>query len=314
MSVINWLLLSIGDLVQWAWHALGALFAGLCAALDYILNPILSPVLAVLNRVLTPAADAVYAALGALPVWLGLTIVSAICGVLMLIAFKYLSNQEAIGRSRDRMSAHLLSLKLFKDDIGVTFRAQKRLFTALLVWQWHMLRPLFALIILLLPVFAQMGLRYQWRPLEPGEETLVRIQLDPNPGRVENAMLRPSPAITEQVGPVAGDQALVWRIRAGAPGRYQLQFELDGQVIEKELVVGNPFQRVSAVRPGHTWTTQLLHPAESRLPSDSPVQAIEIEYGGVDSWVYGQNWWILYFFIVSMLAAIALLPFFKVRF
>jgi hypothetical protein len=45
------------------------------------------------------------------------------------------------------------------------------------VWQWHMLKPMLLLIVVLLPVFAQMGTRYQWRPLQgTGEETIIRVE------------------------------------------------------------------------------------------------------------------------------------------
>ena len=85
-------------------------------------------------------------------------------------------------------------------------------------------------------------------------------------------------------------------------------------MIEKELVVGPDFQRVSAARVGRDWTAQLFHPAERTLPSTSAVKSIEVLYAGVDSWIYGANWWLLYFFVISMLTALVFKPFFKVRF
>ena len=78
--------------------------------------------------------------------------------------------------------------------------------------------------------------------------------------------------------------------------------------------MGAGFQRVSAVRTGRDWTAQLFHPSERMLPKGCPVQSIEIEYDGVDSWVSGADWWVLYFFVISMLAALILKPLFKVRF
>lgn len=282
--------------------------------LHSILNPVLAPLLFGINRVGTIVGDVLYAGLGVLPVWLGLTLISAVCGMLMLILFRYTSNQDAIGRHRDRMSANLLALKLFKDDIGVAFRCQGRLAIEMAKWQWHMLRPIFILIVLLLPVFAQMGTRYQWRPLKPGEETLLRVNLHENHADSINASIAASDGIAEAVGPVAGDRDVVWRLTAGEPGRYTLDITVGDQSVQKEFVVGEPFERVSALRPGWDWTSQILHPIESPLPGEGVVQSIEIEYPGVESNIYGANWWILYFFIISMLAAIAMLPFYKVRF
>ncbi len=314
MAAINWLFIHAGNAAQWLWGFLKAFCGGVWGAIDAVLNPVLSPVLSFLNPICTKVGDGVYAVLSPLPVWAGITLLSAVIGVVMLIAFRYTSNQAAIGRARDRITANLLSLRLFKDEIGVTLRAQRHLFGALLRLQWLMLRPLLIMIFPLLLVFAQMGTRYQWRPLHPGEQTLVTLHLSPEHADLSEAVLQPSPGVAEAVGPVSGGGQMVWRIRGGEPGRYVLQFDLAGVRVEKELVVADSFQRVSAERPARRWTTQILHPVEPPFPSASPVQSVEIIYGRVDSWVYGANWWILYFFVVSMIFALVFKPVFRVRF
>jgi hypothetical protein len=315
MAALNWLLLHAGNAALWLWHALGWLLAQVGTGLDALLNPVLSPVLAVLNRATTAAGDGVYAGVGWLPAWAGLTLLSALAGVLLMIAFRYTSNQRGIGAARDAISANLLSLKLYKGELGVALRAQGRLLGALARLQWHTLRPMLILALPLMLVAAQMGLRYQWRPLRPGEEALVRVTL--NSAAAEHggtaARLAPNLGVADAVGPVPGGGALVWRIRAGAPGRHTLIFTINGVPLEKELVVGTPYERVSETRPGRDWTAQLLHPAEKPLRASDPAQRIVVEYPGVDSRIYGADWWILTFFVVSMIAALAAKPFLHVR-
>ena len=246
--------------------------------------------------------------------WLGLTLVSAVIGVLLLIGFRYTSQQKAIGRARDDITANLLAIKLFKDELRVGFRAQWRLLGALARLQALMLLPVLIMALPLVLMVAQMGLRYQWRPLRPDEQTFIKLELNPEYADVQQAELEPSPGVIDVVGPVPGGDELVWRVRGGEPGRYTLRFDIGGTVVEKQLVVGDGPQRVSAVRPGKCWTSQILHPAEARLPADSPARSIEILYGGVDSWIYGADWWVLYFFVVSMVFALLFKPVFKVRF
>jgi hypothetical protein len=140
------------------------------------------------------------------------------------------------------------------------------------------------------------------------------MHLHPAETGVPDAELEPSPGAIVEAGPVPGGGELVWRIRAGEPGRHTLRFKVGGTTLEKELVVGDGFQRVSAERLGSRWTSQILHPTEPLLPHDSPVQSIEIQYSGVHSYIYGANWWILYFFVISMAFALLFKPVFKVRF
>jgi hypothetical protein len=311
---MNWLLLHLGNAAQWLWEAIKAGAATVWGGLDAVLNPVLSRVLAVLNPIGTVIADGVYAILSPLPVWLGLTLVSAVAGVVMLIAFRYTSNQKAIGRARDDITANLLALKLFKDEIGVTFRSQGRILGALARLQWHMFRPVLIMLLPMLLLLGQMGVRYQWRPLHSGEAALIRLRLNPDVTEVPQVMLEPSPGLQVEAGPVPGGGELVWRVRAGDPGRHMLRFNVAGTTLEKELVVGDGFQRVSAERLGSRWTSQILHPTERLLPHGGPVTSIEIGYSGVQSYIYGANWWILFFFIVSMAFALLFKPVFKVRF
>lgn len=77
---------------------------------------------------LNAAADAVgqglLAPIAAAPEWLSTAAVAAVTGVLMLVAFKFTSNQRAIKRVRDDVSANLLTLKLFKDNTSAVVKCR----------------------------------------------------------------------------------------------------------------------------------------------------------------------------------------------
>ena len=314
MDTVNWLLMNIAAAVLWLWEMLEDIFGAVASALDAVLNPHLSPLLSVVNPICTVIGDAVYAALSPLPVWLGLTLISTVAGVVMLVAFGYLSNQEAIGNAKDDIKANLLALKLYKDELHVTFSAQCRLVWAIVRLQRYMLVPILILMPPMLVGLAQMGIRYQWRPLQSGEQTLIKLQLEKDRANPEEAMLQPNSGIVVEVGPIPAGRELAWRVRGAKPGRHVLKFTIEGAVVEKELVVGDAFERVSAEHPDGRWTRQLLHPVERPLPADSPVQLIEVLYPSRESWFHGANWWILSFFVVSMAAALVFKPVFKVKF
>ncbi len=313
LNALNWLLLKIGDAAQWLWAAVSSFFGWVWDGFVGLLNPVLSPLLALLNPICTAAADIVYAPLELFPAWVGITLISAVAGVLMMIVFRYTSNQTAIGRARDNITANLLTLKLFKDDLRVAFGAQRRLVGAILRLQWHMLRPVLIMLPPMLLLLAQMGLRYQWRPLRVGEQTILRVKLAGEATDYLGATVTANPGVAVELGPVPGNNELAWRLRATQPGRHLLKIQLDDAVIEKEMVISPDRTRVSPVRPGHHWTTQVLYPAEPPIPADVPVRRIELDLPSEESWIYGENYWILYFFIVSMLAALLVKPFFKVR-
>ena len=93
-----------------------------------------------INIFTNAAADVLFAPITYLPGWLSNTIISAIVGVGLLIVFKYTSNQKAIGKVRDSIKANLLALKLFKDSISVTLKAQGYVFKGALLLLVHAVR------------------------------------------------------------------------------------------------------------------------------------------------------------------------------
>jgi hypothetical protein len=314
MDAIDWLLLNVGYAVQWLWDGAGSALSWLWSGFVWLVNPVLSPVLRVLNPIFTSISDAVYAVVKLLPEWLGLTLVSAVFGFLLLLAFKYMSNQEAIVRVKDDIKANLLALKLYKDELSVTFKTQGRLLWAICRLQRYMLVPFLILLLPMVMFIAQMGLWYQWRPLHPGEQTLVKMELSKELPEFEEPALDAGEALEVEVGPIAGEEQVYWRVRAGAPGVHTVKFRVAEETVEKEVIVGEGLQGVSPKRSASSWVNQLLYPAESIIPTEAGVQSIEINYPGVESYIYGADWWILYFFVVSMVVALALAPVFKVKY
>ncbi len=53
--------------------------------------------------------------------------ISIVIGLLMVIVFRYTSDQKAIGRAKDKLKAHLLAVRLFQDQLPVVMRAYGRI-------------------------------------------------------------------------------------------------------------------------------------------------------------------------------------------
>lgn len=309
---LAWFLDAVGRLVLGLWDAVVAVFSWLWELLDAVLDPVMRAVLSVVNPLVTRAADGAYAVLDRLGMEAGITILSIVFGVLMLVAFKYLSNQKAIARVNNDIKANLLALKLYKDELRVTFVAQGRLFWAVVRLQRYMLTPVLILLLPMMIVLAQMGIRYQWRPLAPGERTTVEARLTDSTGAPPMS-LSVDNGVQVEAGPIVGDGRAVWRVRAVSPGRHLLKINHGLTLAEKELVVGKAGERVNPER-ATKWTTLLLNPAEPPLPKGGPIASIAVEYPATTSWICGSDWWVLYFFVVSMVAALVLKPVVGVKF
>lgn len=256
------------------------------------------------------------APVGWLPGWLSATIVSAATGVLLLIVFKYTSNQRAIKRVRDDIKAHLLAVKLFKDSIWVTFRAQGRILTGAFGLMVLAIVPMLVMIVPVCLLLGQLALWYQSRPLRVGEETVVTLKLG---GDAESSWpevyLEPTSAAKVAVGPVRvlSNREVCWRVTARENGYHLVLLHVDQETSQKELAIGDGFMRLCTKRPGWNWSDILLHPGERPFRRDSPIESIEISYPDRESWTCGSDWWVVYWFAMSMVGALCFRPLLNVN-
>jgi hypothetical protein len=229
-----------------------------------------------------------------------------VTGVLLLVVFKYTSNQPAIKRVRNDIDANLLALKLFKDSARVTVGAQGSLLLGASQLFVLALVPTAVMVVPVTLILGQLSLWYQQRPLRVGEEAVVTLALNGDAGDpFPEVGLGPTDAVETTVGPVRvfSKREVCWNIKARESGYHRLAFEVNGQVADKELAVGDGYLRVSARRPGWVWSDALLYPAEEPFTPDSPVRSIEIVYPPRSSWASGTDYWVIFWFVVSLATA-----------
>jgi hypothetical protein len=268
---------------------------------------VLTQVVVWLNAVANALGCILLAPAAVLPGWLSATLAAAATGLLLLIAFKYTSHQRAIRAVRSDIKANLLALRLFKDSPLVAVKAQG----AILLGAGRLLvLALVPMLVMLVPVcliLGQLGLWYQVRPLHIGEETVITLHLSgDDDGAWPEVYLQPTTAVEVSVGPVRAQskREICWNVKARDDGYHRLVFQVSGQAIEKDFAVGHGFMRVSARRPEWSCEDVLRHPAESPFGPDAPVRSIEVDYPSRVSWTSGTDWWVAYWFVVSMVAAL----------
>lgn len=267
---------------------------------------VVAQLVAWLNLAANTLGGVLLAPVALLPGWLSATLVAAATGVLLLVAFKYTSNQHAIKRVRDDIKANLLALKLFKDSPAVTLRAEGRVFVGAFKLMLHAIVPMLVMVVPVALLLSQIALWYQARPLHVGEEALVTLKLNGEPGAdLPDVQLDGGDVCETMIGPlrVPSEREVYWSVKAKQPGRHELVFRAGDAAFEKEFVVGDGFARTSLMRPGWNWLDMLLHPWERPFAPDSLVQSIAIQYPARASWTSGADTWVIYWFVMSMLAA-----------
>jgi uncharacterized membrane protein (DUF106 family) len=241
------------------------------------------------------------------PMW-GLLPISALLGAGMLWVFGRTSNQESIRVTKNRLKACMLEMRLFTDEPRLVWDAQKGLLLANLRFLALTLRPAVFLAIPMVLLFAQLEAFYGRAPLTVGQSAIVTVQMKQDLGGDPAVPLLQSPDGIVVEGPpvrVPGERQISWRIRAVRELSGTLKFVLPAGVAEKHVEAGVGPRYVSD-RSVSTLLGQLWHPGERRL-SLSSVDWIEIRYPSATvAWLGLDFPWVVWFLLISMVAALLL--------
>lgn len=251
------------------------------------------------------------------PLW-PLVVFSLITGIIMLVIFRYTSNQAGIKQAKDRIKGYLYEIRLFKDDLRVLFSAQKNILRYNLTYIRHGLKPMLFMTLPIVLILIQLDGWFGYRPLNPGESAVVSLKLSENgdADALSNVSIESSDGITIETPPlrIPGEREVNWRIRANEPGEQSLTFGVLNDKFQKRLIVADgKLSRLSPVMPSGFWDT-FLHPGEKPIAESSPVRQIEINYPPRSIGILGWGvHWLVVFFIVSIAFAFAFKGLFKVE-
>ncbi|MBW2281367.1 MAG: hypothetical protein JRG76_05060 [Deltaproteobacteria bacterium] len=201
--------------------------------------------------------------------------------VVMLLAFRFFSNQQTLDRSKDRIKAHLLELWLYRDDMGVTMRAQGNLLVYNLRYLGALLLPMAVMALPFVLLLAQVEARFALRSLHAGESAILSVQVDPGlmPSALPVSLDLPA-GLVRETPPlrVDGGHSIAWRIRGDAAGEYDVGVRVGDVAVTKRVVVEGNGAHISPwiQRASDPWT--LLYPLESPLPAEAGVRAVSLDY------------------------------------
>lgn len=241
---------------------------------------------------------------------------SALTGMLLLVVFRYTSNQREIRRAKDRLQAHVLAVRLFQDDLGVVLRSYGRVLAGTLAYIRYSLLPLAVIVFPLAVILAQLDMRLGCTSPRPGGSFLLKIRTAVQVS-IEPVTLETPPGLHLDVPPVrmSQEREMNWRLRTERDGEFTLRVVVAGRSFEKKVVASGNLAALPAARVRNRLTQALFYPAESALPQNGLLEAIEIVYPPRAIEVAGYEMsWLLPFFVLSLVAAFAMKPLVRAEF
>ena len=230
--------------------------------------------------------------------------VSVVVGLLMVVVFRYTSDQKAIGRAKDALKAHLLAVRLFQDQLPVVLGAYVKILAGTGRYLRLAFTPFLVAIIPMTFLLVQMDRYLGWMPLTTSQNFLLEAQAD-TPEVLDRMELRlpDGLAISAPAVHIPDEKIVVWRLVAKWPGQYDVDVVAGGQAAGKHIVVASAMERISPVRLRGNFWGRMFSSAEPAIENSSAVRAISVNYSERTIPLFSMEWnWLVLFFIVSLIS------------
>ncbi len=252
------------------------------------------------------------------PVW-GMLFVSFASGIIMLLIFKATSDQAGIKKAKNKVRGHFLAIRLYRDDLGLMFGTVKNLLISNFLYLKKAFRPMLFLMIPVGIILLHLAGRYEKRPFQIGETTVLSLRLAENTSweQLKKVEIDVPDGLKLETPPVRIVQLseISWRIRVEEQGEYWVAFKLADHVVKKKIVVNEILLPLDSKVTRSSFSTLLSNTDESSLPESGPFLAIEMAYPKREFDMFGfELHWLLSFFLLSLVSGFAFKRFLRVEF
>ncbi|ANM29805.1 hypothetical protein ABI59_09775 [Acidobacteria bacterium Mor1] len=264
-------------------------------------------------KLINAVASAIFGVLfapfsGLNPVW-PILIVSILFGVVAILVFGRISNQDKIKDIKDRIRGNIIAIRIYQDDIGLLFKLQWRILVGTLNYLRYSL-PVFLFVIPpLIVIAAQMFLHFEHRPFQPGETTLVDVELQQGTDLSTVSLEVPAGVTIETPAVrIPSRSAVSWRVRVDEPGEHMLAVKAGGDQVDKQLVAGGSWASINVKRCQTCVSdTFLFNPGEPPIEAGNRIQMVEVKHPSFSNEWMGIDWhWLILFLVFSLVAGFGL--------
>jgi uncharacterized membrane protein (DUF106 family) len=250
--------------------------------------------------------------------WIGMILISLLTALLMLFVFRFTSNQQGIKNVKNKIKAHLLEFRLFKDSLKISLKAQGSILRYNLKYISYTAKPLLVMIIPLILILIQLNLWFGYNSLTPGQKTILKAELERDQSLLDiDFKIEISSGLVVETLPlrIENKGEVNWRLQTEEAGIHELTLTVNGQrIVKKVAVAQSPLSKISPMKIRRNFMDELFNPGEAPLPGDIPVKSLEIKYPSQSMNLFGWRiHWIIVYFALSIIFGFTFKGVFKVE-
>jgi len=252
-----------------------------------------------------------------------LVLLSVVSTVVLLAAFKKLSNQETIKRHKNKIFGNFLEIAIYRDQFRRSLICQARILKHNLQYLGAIGMPLLVLMLPMILVCLQLEYRLGYQVMKPGHPFIIEAQLDSQ--HVDHAADLLNQLTVTTSGSIDIDTPAMriqstgqvfWKARvtdASAPNFIAITLPDQGEIVRKNLAVNKLTNRFTPSMTKIVGLDDLLASGEESIPSSSPIKSLRVAYSPAEYPFF--NWAlspIVYYFILTIIFGFMLKPVLKV--
>jgi hypothetical protein len=223
------------------------------------------------------------------------------------------------------MKAHLLELRLFKDNLSLSLKAQGNLLRYNFRYLSYTVKPFLVMIIPLVLILIQLNLWFGYDALSPGQESILKVKLKENHNPLDvDINIQSTPSLELETLPlrIEEEKEIDWRFSAKETGVHDLTLLVDGQRVTKKIFANKkPLSKISSYKVGQNFIDELFNPGEYPIKGTQVIKSIEVVYSSKKMTLLGWNipwiWsippWLTVYFVLSIIFGFAFKGVFKVE-
>jgi len=166
-------------------------------------------------------------------------VVSVVVGLAMVVLFGYTSDQKAIGIAKDQLKAHLLAVRLYRDQIPVVMGSYGKILRGTVRYLKLAFKPLLYVIVPITLLMVQMDRYLGQTPIPVNAPFLLTVHFSSSDALNDATLALPSEIVmTAPPVHIAADYQIVWRLAGTRDGSYEMNINAGGQSVEKVVCVG----------------------------------------------------------------------------
>ena len=233
--------------------------------------------------------DVLWSPFSRTPNYLAFILISAMSAFIFLVIFQKLSNQGMIRRYKNRMIAHILEIRLYKDQPIRTVKSILNILWCNMAYLRYTLVPMAVVFLPLFVMSVQVNNRYGYSPLNLDEPFIISVDLDTDlvhdiDNIQDKIRCETSQGILVETPPmrIESEAKVLWRGRLVSSGENQhfLRIALDGtdDMVEKKIVTSRANRPFSPERRKWQLGSIFVSNAENFITETSLFETVSVNY------------------------------------